>query len=417
MLPIPSAKDRLRCIVCGWIACAAVVWHCPATAAHAATSRVSESEAVAELQQELQQRSAADAFSGAVLVAKDGKPVFQAAYGFADRKHKILNTIDTQFRFGSMGKMFTAVVVLQLVQAGKIKLEDPVGRYLTDYPNQEVATKVTIHQLLTHTGGTGDIFGPEFNGADLKELKDYVAIAGARPPLFEPGSRHQYSNYGFILLGRIIEVVSGQSYYDYVKQHIFLPAGMTSTGNEPENSHLPGLSIGYTRMSPPKLLAPAGQNQGEPRQLQSPPGEKQSGGPLRLLPPPDRGDAPRGPVRPNTTELPYRGTSAGGGYSTVGDFLKFATALSSHQLLNEHYTQLLTTGKVHGPRGMYAYGFEDQTLPDGARRIGHGGGFPGMNGSLSIFPESHYVVVVLTNTDPPAATDIDQFVSSRLPLK
>jgi CubicO group peptidase (beta-lactamase class C family) len=393
-----------------------VAWHCPTTAAHAATSRLSESEAITQLEQELQKRSAADTFSGAVLIGKYGKPIFQAAHGYAGRDRKMPNTVDTKFRFGSMGKMFTAVAVLQLAQAGKIKLDDPVGKYLTDYPNQEVATRVTIHELLTHAGGTGDIFGPEFHGAELKELKDYLAIAGDRPPLFEPGSRHQYSNYGFILLGRIIEVVSGQSYYDYVNQHVFIPARMTSTGNEPENSQVPGLSIGYTRMPPPKLLAPGGQGQGSPPQLLTPPGKNQGGEP-HLLPSRDQNDAPRGPFRPNTAELPYRGTPAGGGYSTIGDFLKFATALTSHQLLNAHYTQLLTTGKVRGPRGEYAYGFEDQKLPDGVRRIGHGGGFPGMNGSLSIFPESQYVVVVLTNVDPPAATDIDQFVSSRLPLK
>jgi CubicO group peptidase (beta-lactamase class C family) len=411
-----SVRHRLHSMVIACMACAALMWHCQLTATDE-VHRLSESEAIAQLQQELQKRAADDSFSGAVLVAKDGKPIFQAAYGLADREKKVANTVDTQFRFGSMGKMFTAVAVLQLVQAGKIKLDEPIGKYLTDYPNKDVATKVTVHQLLTHTGGTGDIFGPEFDGAELKELKDYVAVAGDRPPLFEPGSRHQYSNYGFVLLGRIIEIVSGQSYYDYITQHVFLPAGMTSTGNEPEDSHVPGLSIGYTRMSRPKLLAPPGPGSGGPPQLLPPPGENQGGGQPHLLPPPEQGNVPLGPSRPNTAELPYRGTSAGGGYSTVGDFLKFATALTSHQLLDAHHTELLTTGKVRSPRGMYAYGFEDEKLPDGVRRIGHGGGFPGMNGSLSIFPESHYVVVVLANVDPPAATDIDQFIRTRLPLK
>lgn len=117
--------------------------------------------------------------------------------------------------------------------------------------------------------------------------------------------------------------------------------------------------------------------------------------------------------------LPYRGTSAGGGYSTVGDFMRFAEALASYKLLDAQHTDLLTTGKVATRMlGLkYAYGFEDTTLRDGTRRIGHGGGSPGINGSLSIFPASRYVVVVLANLDPPAAAELERFISTRLPLK
>ena len=114
--------------------------------------------------------------------------------------------------------------------------------------------------------------------------------------------------------------------------------------------------------------------------------------------------------------LPYRGTSAGGGYSTVGDLLRFAVALRSHKLLDAHYTELLTTGKVVTPRPgiKYAFGFEDETTPDGVRLYGHGGGSPGMNGRLSIFRSSGYVVAVLANLDPPAADAIAQFIDQRL---
>src|SRR5208282_5473121 len=176
-----------------------------------------EGDALAALRTQLEKDVAADKFSGTVLVAKEGKPVFAEAYGLADREKKISNTLDTRFRIGSMNKMFTAVSVLQLVEAGKIKLTDPLGKYVTDYPNQDIATKVTIHQLLTHTGGTGDIFGPEFNAhrRELRTLNDYVALYGKRAPQFEPGSRWRYSNYGMVLLGVVIERVTGQSYYDY----------------------------------------------------------------------------------------------------------------------------------------------------------------------------------------------------------
>src|ERR1700722_13649405 len=140
--------------------------------------RLSEAEATAALRQELEKATAGDRFAGAVIVAKDGKPVFSQAYGLADREKKIPNQLGTPFRIGSMNKMFTAVAVLQLVQAGKIKLSDPLGKYLPDYANKEVAAKVTIHHLLTHTGGTGDFFGPEFDThrLELRTLQDYVKL-------------------------------------------------------------------------------------------------------------------------------------------------------------------------------------------------------------------------------------------------
>src|SRR5208283_2671148 len=219
---------------------------------------LSESGAIAALKTELGEQAADGRFSGAVLIAKAGKPVFQGAYGYADRERKIANTVATKFRFGSMGKMFTALAVMQLVQAGKIKLDDPIAKYLPDYPNKEVAT-VTIYQLLTHTGGTGDIFGPDFDAhrPELQALKDYLTLYGDRGLQFKPGSKWEYSNYGFLLLGRIIEVTSGQNYYDYVRDHIFNPAGMSSTGNLPEEEHVQDLAIGYTRGVPGLGLGPA----------------------------------------------------------------------------------------------------------------------------------------------------------------
>jgi CubicO group peptidase (beta-lactamase class C family) len=301
--------------------------------------------------------------------------VFEHAYGLADRAQKIPNALDTRFRIGSMNKMFTATAIMQLVQAGKIDLDKPFGTYITDYPNKTVSSSVTIRQLLTHSGGTGDIFGPEFdkNRLKLRTLQDYINLYGSRPLRFKPGSKFEYSNYGFILLGAVIERVSGQSYYDYVREHVYEPAGMTQTGSEHEDVNVPNRSVGYTM-------------------------------------------APNGDWQPNTDTLPYRGTSAGGGYSTVGDFLKFANALTSNKLLNAGYTQMMTTGKIAmGGSGLkYGFGFGDNVL-SGTRCFGHNGGAPGMNGDLEICPSSGYVVVVLSNMDPPAAGRISDFITNRLP--
>ena len=359
---------------------------------------LSEADTISALKTELEKLAADDQFSGAVLIAKAGQPIFQTAYGYADREKKILNTVETKFGFGSMGKMFTGVAVMQLVQAGKIQIDDPIAKYLPDYPNKEV-TPVTIHQLLTHTGGTGDIFGPEFDARrlELKELSDYVALYGNRGLRFKPGSKWEYSNYGMLLLGRIVEVTSGQSYYDYVRDHIFKPAGMKSTDNLPEEG-VQGLAMGYTR----------GGFGG--------PGPGPGPGPAQRERSPGSAD---GPLRSAADLRPYRGTSAGGGYSTIGDFLKFVAALTSDSLINAHYTELVTAGKVVTPRPgtKYAYGFEDETSPVGVRNFGHGGGAPGTNGVLSVFPVSEYVVVVLANLDPPAALKVARFVTDRLPVK
>jgi len=339
-------------------------------------ARLSQTQALVAVKGLLEKNAAADRFSGTALVAKNGHVLFSGAYGMADREKKIPNELGTRFRIGSMNKMFTAVAVLQLVEMGKIKLTDPVGKYITDYPNQDIATKVTIHELLTHTGGTGDIFGPEFDAhrKELRTLNDYVTLYGKRGPEFEPGSRWRYSNYGMVLLGVVIERVTGQSYYDYVQDHIYKIAGMPSTGSLPEDQAVPDLSVGYMR-SP------------------------ETGGWV-----------------PNTDTLPYRGTSAGGGYSTVGDLFQFANALLNHKLLNAESTELLITGKAEaGPGGKYAYGFEDQRDKNGNGWVGHGGGAPGMNGDLRIYLKSGYVVAVLANLDPPAAQRISEFLDYRLP--
>jgi CubicO group peptidase (beta-lactamase class C family) len=341
--------------------------------AELAIQRLSEADLVEALRARLDAEAAAERFSGAVVLARDGKILLSAAYGLADRDKKIANTPATRFRIGSMNKMFTGTAVLQLVQAGKVRLEDPVGKYLADYPNKDVAAKVTIHHLLTHTGGTGDIFGPlhQKHRLELRALHDYVKLYGSRGLEFEPGARFAYSNYGMVLAGLIVEKASGMAYHEYVREHVFKPAGMTRSGAPAEDEVVADRSVGYIK-------------------------------------------AEGGRWRPNVDTLAPVATSAGGGISTAEDLAQFAFALMSRKLLDVAHTELLTTGKVEAGGGQYAYGFDDATV-DGLRSFGHGGGAPGMNGDLRIYPSTGYVIAVLSNLDPPAAERVSRFVASRVP--
>jgi CubicO group peptidase (beta-lactamase class C family) len=317
--------------------------------------------------------AANDQFSGAILLAKNGRVLFQKAYGLADRARQKPNKLNTQFRFGSMGKMFTAVAIMQLVERGKVDLQAPIGRYLPDYPNQDVATKVTVANLLSHTGGTGNIFGPDYDRlkASLRETKDYLDLYGSRAPEFSPGSRQSYSNYGFILLGRIVEQVTGLQYDDYLQRNIFKLVGMASTGNRPKSDVLPRRAVGYT------------------------------GSGARLKSADDW--------------LPPKGTAAGGGYATVGDFNRFISGLTSRRLLRPEALEKLIKGGVKTADGEFA-GFDfGGSEADAGPFIGHTGGAPGMNGSLQHFLNSGVTVIVLANRDFPAAESIAVFAAHRLP--
>ena len=342
----------------------------PSSAVDLVLHRLTQAQALAALADHAAERARADEFAGAVLVARHGKVLLNDAWGRADRKAGTANTPATRFRIGSMNKMFTAVATLQLVEAHKLALDDPIGQHLPGYSNKEVAAKVTVRHLLTHSGGTGDIFGPEFDQhrLQLREHRDYLKLYGWRGLSFEPGSRFEYSNYGFVLLGALIEHVNGMSYYDYVDDHVFRRAGMRSTGSLPEAVDVPNRAVGYMRTSP------------------------------------------GGSWEPNTDTLPWRGTSAGGGYSTVGDLLRFAQALESGTLISK-----ATLAQATRPRQQqYGYGFGMQ----GQGRLGsygHGGGAPGMNGELRILPELGYIVVSLSNLDPPAASELVEFFTLRMP--
>lgn len=316
------------------------------------------------IQSFLEDHAAAGEFSGSVLIARNRTPVLQEAYGLADRSLDLPNQVDTKFNLGSMDKMFTAVSIMQLVEQGEVTLQEKVGTYLPNYPNPEVADSVTIHQLLIHTSGLGNYFDSPLyldRHDQIRSLADYLALFADEPLLFQPGAQFGYSNSGYIVLGLIIEAVSGQSYYDYVQEHIFEPSGMGNSACYELDAGTPNLAIGYTTL--------------------------------------DRDGNDTGQVTDNASMLPMRGGSAGGCYSTAPDLLAFCNALLGEQLLSPESTALVLKGKIQiADTVQYAYGFFDRTVR-GYRKVGHGGGFPGICSIVGMYPELDYTVIILSNSD------------------
>jgi CubicO group peptidase (beta-lactamase class C family) len=341
-----------------------------------ASKKLTESEVLKDLEAYVKKMVATGQFSGAVLIAKNGKPIFEQAYGLASKAFNVPNRIDTKFNLASMNKMFTAVAVAQLAEQGKLSFDDPIAKHLPDYPNKSVGEKVTIHQLLTHTSGLGDFFNEKFEAQKtrLRSVQDHFPLFVNDALLFEPGQKWRYSNAGFIVLGAIIEKVSGQNYFDYVRENIYKPAGMTDSDSYETDREVVNRATGYTEIGPT--------NRAEP-----------------------------GPLRNNLIINPVKGSPAGGGYSTVDDMLRFDIALLQHKLLSEKFTDLVLRGKVEvgTPNEKYAYGFmEGQT--NGTRIIGHGGTSPGANAKFDMYPDLGYTVIVLSNYDPRAAERVaDRF--------
>lgn len=327
-------------------------------------------ELIKEATRRLVELHSQDKLSGSFLMSCRGQPDFEWHGGMADREASIPVSAATRFRMASLGKMFTAVAILQLADAGRLSLDDPLSRHLPDYPNQAVAGAITLRQLLNHTAGTGNVFDDEFPkiSASLRTHRDYWGVFAPKALDFDPGSQEGYSNYGYILLGSVIEAVSGQSYYDYVQQHVFGPAGMSSTGAEPETTPVPDRANAYTETDGKWLR--------------------------------------------ETSRLPWRGTAAGGGYTTARDLVRFAAALEDGRLLSRESLAAAT-----GPqniKGWYGYGF--MVSGEGRdRQYGHEGGAPGMNGILNVRPAQGCTVVGLSNFDPNSMANVVNFVTRRLP--
>ncbi|MCC8250403.1 serine hydrolase domain-containing protein [Saccharothrix luteola] len=317
------------------------------------------------------ERAARDEFSGTVLLAHRGRPVLLRSHGLANRERRLPNGPDTVFCLASITKTFIAVAIAQLVQQGRMTFHDTLGAHLDGFP-AEIADTVTVHHLLTHTSGIGrpalGVGPPQgLEWTSLDEVQDgTMAIIRRTPRQFAPGTRHTYSNDGFFVLGAIVARVSGQSVFDYVRRHVFRPAGMSRA-----DFH------GRPRVQTDDTIAR----------------------PYWTLPSGARGDFI------TTPHAPFSYGPAGGAYATASDLLAFARALTADELLGPAFTGLVTGGKVAlppadppGQAEFYGYGFR-HTVTNGRRVIGHSGSGPGAATRLDVHPDLGWVVIVVSNYD------------------
>lgn len=307
---------------------------------------------------------AADVFSGAILVAKGDEVCYEKACGEASKRFHVANNLDTKFNLGSMNKMFTATAIMQLVEAGKLRLDDRIDRYVDEsWLPREMTGQITVHQLLSHTSGLGSYFTDAFwNGsrANYRSLPDFKPLLKDEKLAFTPGEGFRYSNTGMLILGVIVEKVSGQDYFDYIREHIYRPAGMANTDAYEMDQPVENLAMGY-------IPAPG---------------------------------SPYGWTN-NLFQHVIKGGPAGGGFSNVRDLHRFALMLLNGQLVSPATLKKMWTSHSEERYG-YGFSVEDGNAAVG-KVVGHGGGFPGLNGNLDIFLDKGYIVAVLSNYDQGAS--------------
>lgn len=310
----------------------------------------------------------ATGFSGVVAIARNGKLTYASAHGFLNREKNIPNAVNTRFALASTSKLLTAIAMMQLAEDGIVALDAPVGRFLPDYPNKTVRMEVTIRHLIKMRSGLGDIFdkdiAPDTNRFETHA--DYIRLFVNEPLAFEPGTGFAYSNAGYILLGRVIEGASGQDFYSYIAEHILEPVGMRATGYDHHGAPAPDTAIGYRAEGFDGIPETAKEIEGRS-------------------------------LVPNTGDLSGRGTAAGGGYSTVGDFAKLDHALRSNSLITQQSVSVI-----------FGEGFAR-----GERAAGIAGGAPGTSTRFSMRPDGT-TIIVLGNKDLPSAPAIASLIAEHV---
>jgi CubicO group peptidase (beta-lactamase class C family) len=336
----------------------------PAPSDAPAPARVAgtEQEKLQEIGDYLKRVADAGIFSGAVVIAREGKPVFAQGHGYADREKKIPNTVETPFLLGSMNKLFTGVAVGQLVEQGKLSYDDPLAKFLPDFPDPESAKRITIKHLLSHTSGLAREGAPiDSTSIDRPTTIKAMVDAFERKPLaFEPGTKMSYSNMGFVLLGRVIEVVTGQDYYDYMQKQVFAPAGATSAGFP----LLPRNGVAVVPMAYP--YEPAWDSEGRLS------GQNVLG------------------------RYGRRGSSAGSGVASALDILRLLDAMKDGRIVKPETFRLHSSAKPELGSPNYGYGFIAGPYL-GRPFVGHNGRSWGQCTEFGELRDTPYTIVVLSN--------------------
>jgi len=344
---------------------AAVVLAAAACAGGGRDDRPAGGDAAARLDAYLQASHELERFSGSVLVARGGRIVLRQGYGLANYELGVPNTPETKFRLGSITKQFTAMIVLQLEARGLLKVTDTVAAFFPDYPQGD---RITIHHLLTHTAGIPNLTDfPDYAATMALPTTPAESLARFKdlPLAFEPGERFSYSNSGYILLGAIIEKVSGRPYEECLRENILIPLGMNDTGYDHAATVLKGRASGYDFADDRMVNAPY-----------------------------------------IDMSVPF---AAGALYSTVDDLYKWDRALSTDRLVPRAVLDRIFTPFKDG----YAYGWLVGSSA-GRRNIRHGGGINGFSTDISRFPDDDACIIVLNNFNTGFISEISDALAAGL---
>lgn len=346
-----------------------------------------EEDIFSVISQKLDEAAVRENYSGALLIARNRKILFEKAYGMANRQCQILNNIDTKFNMASQSKLFTSLAIAQLIDKGLLSLNDPINKYVSDWFEDSVAKAITVQDLLVHTSGLGTFFADEefkltASSGRYLQVNQYKTLLSKDKPRFKPGTNQLYSNNGYILLGAIIEKVSGKDYFEYVQKHIFDPLGMKDTGFYEMDEVIPNLAIGFGR-------------------------EKEGVNTI---------------WKNNLFTNVFKGSPAGGCFSTIGDMFKFVNTLLEGGLLSKEMTQRFLSKEQVAPE---AHFFEKDISVQGQKftivfsdygpagrwnqfgleiystnplSLGHnGGGMRGIDNDCVIWPDKGYFLLYFSN--------------------
>ncbi|WP_339797562.1 serine hydrolase [Paenibacillus sp. FSL R5-0744] len=311
-------------------------------------------------------------FSGVVLAKQYDKEIASSCHGYANKSDKRENNIHTRFGIASGCKIFTAIAVCQLVERGLISFESRLSDYLKKVEFPLFSSEITIHQLLTHSSGIPDYFDETIMGDfeelwktqpmyTLQQLEDFVPMFRNLPMMWPPGERFHYNNTGYIVLGLLVEELSGMSFSDYVELHIFKPCGMEQSGYFTLDALPANCALGYI-------------------------------------------EEENGSWRSNIYSIPVKGGADGGAFVTAPDMQLFWNGLMNHTLLSPVLTSLLLTPHIHvDGEGYYGYGVWITLREKKVFKFHIMGYDPGVSFRSAIYPASGETVVVLCNTSSGAS--------------